>query len=209
VSGVCWWLADRVSLLLSREERDAVRGDLAESGESGGEVLVQVLGLAARRQTAGWKTWRPWCALLLATGIGLKLVRQSAPLIHMSATYAWMYLANWRMADAGNAGFWRLLLRESAEILLTGLLLTVSSLAAGVVIGMSVAQRNAAVSGAVCCVALMAPNFANVPQNPVLGPAILRALYAWLMLAAVVLLPAVCGLRLSASLRSRFGQRLP
>jgi hypothetical protein len=209
VNGWCWWLADRVSLLLSREERDAVRGDLAESGESGGEVLVQVLGLAARRQAAGWKNWRPWCALLVATGIGLKLVRQSAPLIHMSATYAWMYLANWRMADAGNPGFWRLLLRESAQILLSGLLLTVSSLAAGVVIGMSVAQRNAAVSGAVCCVALMAPNFANVPQNPVLGPAILRALYAWLMLAAVVLLPAVCGLRLSASLRSRFGQRLP
>lgn len=209
MSGLCWWLADRVSLLLSSEERDAVRGDLAESGEGGGEVLVQVLGLAARRQAAGWKNWRPWCALLLATGIGLKLVRQSAPLIHMSATYAWMYLANWRMADAGNAGFWRLLLRESAEILLTGLLLTVSSLAAGVVIGMSVAQRNAAVSGAVCCVALMAPNLANVPENPVLGPAILRALYALLMLAAVVLLPAICGLRLSASLRSRFGHRLP
>jgi len=209
VSGLCWLLADRVSLLLATEERDAVRGDLAESGEGGGEVLVQVLGLAARRQAAGWKNGRPWCALLLATGMGLKLVRQSAPLIHLSATYAWMYMANWRMADAGNAGFWRLLLRESAQILLSGLLLTVSSLAAGVVIGMSVAQRNAAVSGAVCCVALMAPNFANVPQNPVLGPAILRALYALLMLAAVVLLPAVCGLRLSASLRSRFGQRLP
>jgi len=209
VSGLCWLLADRVSLLLATEERDAVRGDLAESGESGREALGELLGLVARRQAAGWKNWRPWCALLLATGMGLKLVRQSAPLIHMSATYAWMYLANWRMADAGNAGFWRLLLQESAQILLTGLLLTVSSLAAGVVIGMSVAQRNAAVSGAVCCVALMAPNFANVPQNPVLGPAILRALYALLMLAAAVLLPAVCGFRLSSSLRTWFGHRLP
>jgi hypothetical protein len=203
------WLADRVSLLLSRDERDAVRGDLAESGEGGSEVLGELLGLVARRQAAGWTNWRPWCAVLLATGMGLKLMRQSAPLIHVSATYAWMYLANWRMADLGNAGFWRLLLRESAQILLSGLLLMGASLAAGVVIGMSVAQRNAAVSGAVCCVALMAPNFANTPQNPVLGPAILRALYTCLMLAAVVLLPAICGLRLSASLRSRSVHRLP
>jgi hypothetical protein len=209
MSSFSCWLADRMSLLLPADERDVVRGDLAESGEGGGEALVQVLGLAARRQAAGWKNWRPWCVLLLATGMGLKLARQSAPLIHISATYAWMYLANWRMADAGNAGFWRLLLRESAQILLSGLWLTISSLAAGVVIGMSVAQRNAAVSGAVCCVALMAPNFANVPQNPLLGPAILRGLYALLMLAAAVLLPATYGLRLSASLRSRFGHRLP
>lgn len=123
MSGGGWWLADRVSLLLSTEERDAVRGDLAESGEGGREALAQVLGLAARRHAAGWKNCRPWCALLLATGMGLKLVRQSAPLIHRSATYAWMYLANWRMADAGNTGFRRLLLRESAQILLSGLLL--------------------------------------------------------------------------------------
>lgn len=122
MSGGGWWLADRVSLLLSTEERDAVRGDLAESGEGGREALAQVLELAARRH-GRVENWRPWCALLLATGMGLKLVRQSAPLIHRSATYAWMYLANWRMADAGNTGFRRLLLRESAQILLSGLLL--------------------------------------------------------------------------------------
>jgi hypothetical protein len=209
VSRFCWWLADRVSLLLSTDERDAVRGDLAESGEGGSEAVVQVLGLAARRQAAGWKNWRPWCALLLATGMGLKLVRQSAPLIHLSSIYAWMYLANWRMADVGNSGFWRLMLHESGQILLSGLVLMVSALVAGIVIGMSVARRNALATGAVACVALTVTNVAYVPQNPVLGPAFIRALYAFLLLAAVVLLPAVCGLRFSTSLRSRFGHRLP
>ena len=46
MSGLGWWPADRVSLLLSAEERDAVRGDLAESGEGGREALH---GLVPRR----------------------------------------------------------------------------------------------------------------------------------------------------------------
>lgn len=209
MSGLSWWLADRVSLLLSKDERDAVRGDLAESGEGGRTALVEVLGLAARRQTAGWKNWRRWFVLLPATGIGLKLVRQSAPLIHSTAVYAWMYLANWRMADIGNAGFWRLLLRESAQMLLSGMLVSAASLVAGVAVGLSVARQNAAATGAVAGVALTVANFANVPQDPVLGPAFLRALYAFLVLAAVVLLPAVYGLRLATFLRARFGHRLP
>jgi hypothetical protein len=209
VSSFCWWLADRVSLLLSMDERDAVRGDLAESGEDGREALRELLGLVARRQAAGWKNWRQWCVLLLATGMGLKLMRQSAPLIHMSAVYAWMYLANWRMADVGNSGFWRLMLQESGQILLAGLLPMAGSLVAGVVIGMAVARRNAVAAGAVAGAALTVANFANVPQDPVLGPAFVRALYAFLMLVAVILFPAACGLRLSASLRPRFRHRLP
>ena len=209
MSGFRWWLADRVSLLLPADERDAVRGDLAESGEGGGEVLVQVLGLAARRQTAEWKNWRQWCVLLLAIGIGLKLVRQSAPLIHMSAVDAWMYLANWRMADVGNTGFWRLMLFESGQILLPGLLLMIVSMMAGAALGLGVARRNAPAACAVASIALTVANFANVPQDPLLGPAFIRALYAFVMLAAVVLLPAACGLRLSTSLRTWSGHRLP
>jgi hypothetical protein len=209
MSSFCWWLAGRMSLLLPADEREVVRGDLAESGESGREALVQVLGLAARRQVAGWKNWRPWCALLLATGVGLKLVRQSAPLIHMSAVYAWMYLANWRMADAGNSGFWHLLMRESAQILLRGLWLMIVSMVAGMAIGLSVSRRSAVTTGAVVCLALMVANVANVPQDPALGPPFARALYAFLMLAVIVLLPAWYGLRLSASLRTWFGHRLP
>lgn len=60
---ICWWLVDVVSQLLEPNERDAVRGDLAESGETGGQALRGLLGLVVRRQAALWKDWRPWLAL--------------------------------------------------------------------------------------------------------------------------------------------------
>ena len=61
---MCWWLAERVSRALEPEEREAVRGDFAESGESGVRALVGTVGLVARRQVLLWKDWRPWLALV-------------------------------------------------------------------------------------------------------------------------------------------------
>jgi hypothetical protein len=46
----CWWLVDIASRMLEPDERDAVRGDLAESGVTGGYALRDLLGLLARRQ---------------------------------------------------------------------------------------------------------------------------------------------------------------
>lgn len=81
------------------------------------------------------------------------------------------------------------------------------SLVVGLAIGLSVARRHAVTAGAVACAALTVANFANVPQDPALGPAFIRPLYAFRMLAALVLLPAMCALL--GSLRTRFGHRLP
>ncbi|MPY90708.1 MAG: PQQ-binding-like beta-propeller repeat protein [Luteitalea sp.] len=47
---VSWWSVDMVSRLLEADERDAVRGDLTESGASGERALRDVLGLVMRRQ---------------------------------------------------------------------------------------------------------------------------------------------------------------
>jgi hypothetical protein len=66
---ICWRLVDIVSRLLEPGERDAVRGDLAESGENAGRALGDVLGLVIRRQAALWKGWRPWAAVLGLVGI--------------------------------------------------------------------------------------------------------------------------------------------
>jgi hypothetical protein len=57
-----WSLVDAVSQLLERDEREAVRGDLAEAGESAWQGLRDVLGLVIRREAALWKNWRPWLA---------------------------------------------------------------------------------------------------------------------------------------------------
>jgi hypothetical protein len=45
-------LFDLVSHLLERDERDAVQGDLLESGESPWQSLLAVLGLVIRREAA-------------------------------------------------------------------------------------------------------------------------------------------------------------
>jgi hypothetical protein len=55
-------LFDLVSHLLKRDERDAVQGDLLESGESPWQSLLAVLGLVIRREAALWTNWRPWLA---------------------------------------------------------------------------------------------------------------------------------------------------
>jgi hypothetical protein len=55
-------LFDLVSHLLERDERDAVQGDLLESGESPWQSLLAVLGLVIRREAALWANWRPWLA---------------------------------------------------------------------------------------------------------------------------------------------------
>ena len=41
----CGWLVDKLSRTLEPDERDAVRGDFAESGVSGGQALHDLLGL--------------------------------------------------------------------------------------------------------------------------------------------------------------------
>jgi hypothetical protein len=60
---MCWWLVERLSQRLEPGERDAVLGDIAESGESGREALRDLLSLAVRRQAALWGGTRTWIAL--------------------------------------------------------------------------------------------------------------------------------------------------
>ncbi len=60
--------------MLEPDEREAVRGDFAESGETSGQALRNVLGLVLRRQAALWKDWRPWLALVgLVAPLGVLL----------------------------------------------------------------------------------------------------------------------------------------
>jgi hypothetical protein len=60
MSRICWWLVELLSRMLEPDEASVVRGDFAESGESGGRALRGLLGLVIRRQAALWKDWRPW-----------------------------------------------------------------------------------------------------------------------------------------------------
>jgi hypothetical protein len=76
ITRICWRLIDILSQMLDADERQAVRGDLAESGEGIGRALRDVLGLIVRRQIGLWTEWQPWLALLgVACLAGLLLSR--------------------------------------------------------------------------------------------------------------------------------------
>jgi len=62
MTGITWSFVDAVSQLLDRDEREVVRGDLAEAGANAWHGLVEVFGLVIRRQAEHWKAWRPWLA---------------------------------------------------------------------------------------------------------------------------------------------------
>jgi hypothetical protein len=101
-----WWLVDLVSQGLEPDERDAVRGDLAECGATGGQALSQVLGLVVRRQGALWINWRPWVGLLfLAIPVGIVFCVVSKLLADGSAIYLWVYTNYWSPTILENAAY--------------------------------------------------------------------------------------------------------
>jgi hypothetical protein len=59
---VGWTFVEAASLLMERDEREVVLGDIAEAGENAWRGLLDVLGLALRRHLLLWKSWRPWVA---------------------------------------------------------------------------------------------------------------------------------------------------
>ena len=67
-----WRFVADVSQILECDEREAVLGDLLESGEDAGRAVLDVAALVVYRKVRGqtllWKSWRPWFA---AFGIAL------------------------------------------------------------------------------------------------------------------------------------------
>jgi hypothetical protein len=61
-TGTSSHLVDLVARLLPPEEREVVKGDLLEGGESAWQSLLAVVGLVIRREAALWRNWRPWLA---------------------------------------------------------------------------------------------------------------------------------------------------
>jgi hypothetical protein len=87
-------LAGILARTLDPAEREAVLGDLVESGETGAEALRAVLGLVARRKAAlwaaSWKDWHVWLAVAL--------VFPAVHLLGRTALNAWL-IQNYRYFD--------------------------------------------------------------------------------------------------------------
>lgn len=86
IQSVGWRCVEAAAGLLAPVEREVVLGDLAEMNPGAWRGLGDVLGLAARRQLALWRGWRPWAASIgLALPASLFLMGCS---VAASATFA-------------------------------------------------------------------------------------------------------------------------
>jgi hypothetical protein len=143
MSAIGWPIVDCVARLLARNEREAVRGDLAESGESAGEALLEVLGLVIRREAAVWKSWRPWIATFGLTLPGSFL------LMGLSLSVSWLvqgFMEGKPAAPLGPAIVWGTYFPLVQVMLLIGW-----SWTAGFVVG-SVSRRTLWASIAASCI---------------------------------------------------------
>jgi hypothetical protein len=149
---ICWRLAEFASQALQPDERDAVLGDFAESGESGGQALLGVLGLFARRQAALWKDWRPWLVLVgLVVPLAWLLSINSRLAAGASAVYFWSYLNNWDWSLLKYVGFWYILRDSILAVLMQSVVLVCWSWSAGFLLG-SVSRRIMPANGVLFCV---------------------------------------------------------
>jgi hypothetical protein len=142
MTGVGWSFVEVASQLLERDEREAVLGDLVETGKSASQGLFDVLGLVIRRQTVPWKSWRPWLA---AFGLALP---SSFLLMGFSLSVSWTYqhFIDPKVTQAnglsGSSGLWLLLCN--------GFLLAGWSWTSGFVVS-SLSRQTLWASIAACC----------------------------------------------------------
>jgi hypothetical protein len=213
---ICWWLVDRVSRTLESDERQAVLGDLAESGETAGRALFDVLSLVVRRQAALWMHWRPWLALVgLIVPLGMLLSVASRRIADGSAIYLWLYANNWDWAYWHNPGFRHDFAHNIGFILLEYFTLVCWSWAGGFLLGRAsrgIVQVNRALFGLMLSFGALlgAPLyfdyysqylhrvFSRLPPDPnsaVFAVGFYRLMLPLIVQAVLVLVPALWAMR--------------
>ncbi len=154
---MCWWLANLVSRTLDPSEREAVTGDLVESGENGQQALLHVFSLVLLRQVAIWGDWRLWCVVVtIILPVGILLCLASRAMLGISSVYGWLYLNNWNSRLLHTHAFWYVL-ADSLRFL-SARYLTVGcwSWAAGFLLGRRIRFiRPNVISSLFCCVLLI------------------------------------------------------
>jgi hypothetical protein len=212
-----WRVVLWLSGFLGHAEREAVLGDLSESGESGGKAVANVLGLVVRRQTVVLLDLRLWLAVafvVLPISYMLSAITQATA--GQGAVYSWMYLNNWDWTITRNPGFWHVLREMAMNFGVACLILACWSWSAGFLIGrfpnsVSQAGRNTFVVLIAASFLVDAPaRFINfwmflrgLPLRPLLpdynAPVTANVFYhlffPWIVLAILVILPAFSGIR--------------
>jgi hypothetical protein len=190
---------------LESDERDAVRGDFAELGITSAQAVLEVLGLVVRRQAALWTEWGPWLALDgVVIPLGVVLGQLSWSWADGSAIYGFLYVNNWTWTYLESPGARRDLLDMSARVCLNDLALIGWSWTGGFALG-SLSRRTVGVTATLFClvvfVGFASSSGATARANPfnaaVFSLPFYRVVYPWLVLTALVLLPAGWGMQRS------------
>jgi hypothetical protein len=213
IAQVCWRLVDIVSGLLTVSEREAVLGDLSESGETCGNALREVVGLVFRRQAAVWMNWRPWLILgTLIFPLSFLLSVKSQATAGESAVYTWMYANNWDWHIVQNSGFWYVFTESATLVLMSCITLVGWSWSGGFVLGYlspEFFRVNRVVFLLMLAFAQLvdAPGFIikvwylhhatapSVPNAPIFAIGVYGAILSVFILCGLVVLPAISGMR--------------
>ena len=203
-------MVEIASRALEPDERDAVRGDFAESGEMAGGALWGVLGLVARRQAAMWKAWRPWVVLAaLIIPLAMLLSVMSRITATQSATYTWLYANNWDWALLRYREFWYELRDSIVFLFMRFLPLVCWSWTAGLILG-AVSRRLAPTNAIVFCVALLSGELFGAPiylaswlrhihppdqNDPISGLPFYKAVFPLIIVEVLVAIPSLWGMR--------------
>jgi hypothetical protein len=205
MSALCWCLVNLVSRALAPDERDAVRGDLYESGDNAGDALFQVLGLVVRRQAALWTRWRPWAALFLAMPLGILFGLVTKVIAYNGAIYLWVYTNYWSWTIVENAAYRNGLIDFVASTLIGYGILAVLAWCCGRAIG-SVSRGGLLVNGVVFSGLLFFGDVLNTPgpnsfsaNAVVFEHAFYRFLFPLLLQTLLILVPSLFGMHQSLS----------
>ena len=211
VKYVCWRLVELVALALEPAEREAVLGDVAESGKPFGAVW-DVIGIVVRRQVALWLKWRQWVvALLLVVPSAFFLAFYASNATGSSSVTLWLYLNNWDWNLVRLPAFQHDFPRFLLGVLSEYLALSCWSWVSGLLVG-GVSRRAVASTGMLFClvaavVQFLGPLFifrvraaAYRPNGPVFALQFYAVILPLLVFVLLVFWPAIVGMRRGAAL---------
>jgi len=199
-----WRLVHLALWLLEPTERNAVCGDLLESGTSRLPALRDVMGLAVRRQLALWLDWRPWVALIgIVVPVGLLLSHAARAWADSHSVYLFLYVDHWTWLFLEIPGARRDLFFFAGRAALGALALAGVSWASGFMLG-ALSRRTAWVTLFLLGVAVLLGTAgtttmarANAFNGDVLAMPFYAVVFPRLARAILVIVPAWLGLRRS------------
>ena len=202
MSGLTFWLADRLSGMLEAPEREVVCGDLQECGVTGARALRELVGLVARRHGQLWTHGQPWLALAgLAVPVGMILSVMSRNWAVGSAIYGWLYVNNWTSGYLASPGARLDLVRTAGSFGASFVALAVWGWTTGFALG-SLSRRTVWINGALFCVIVFGGTLGTTTtgrQNPfnaaIFSDWFYRAALPVIVRATLVVLPALWGIR--------------